>query len=56
VIDQYDGIRSERPYHPARSVEEALEILVEGKGTLYDPQVIDAFLEFIHKDGNEPTE
>ena len=56
VVDQFDGIRSERPYHPARSLEESLKILVEGKGRLYDPQVVDAFLELIQKDGNESTE
>jgi len=56
VIDQFDGIRSERPYHPARSVEEALKVLGEGRGTLYDPQVFDTFLEFMQRNGNEPAE
>jgi len=56
VVDHFDGIRSKRPYHPARSVEEALKILEEGRGTLYDPQVVDTFLEIIQRDGSESTE
>jgi len=56
VIDQFDGIRSERPYHPARTFEEAIQILGEGRGTLYDPQVVDTFLELMQRNGNESTE
>jgi putative nucleotidyltransferase with HDIG domain len=54
VIDTYDAIRSDRPYNQARPPEEAFRELRRGKGTLFDPQVVDIFLELMQRDGNEP--
>jgi HD-GYP domain-containing protein (c-di-GMP phosphodiesterase class II) len=44
VIDAYDAITSERPYSPARTHEEAVEILLSESGTTFDPDVVRAFL------------
>lgn len=44
VADVYDALRSERQYKSAMSHEQAKQILVDGRGTHFDPQVIDAFL------------
>jgi len=44
VADVFDALTSDRVYQPARPVDEALEILCEGRGALFDPEVIDAFL------------
>ncbi|MGI9430101.1 MAG: HD domain-containing phosphohydrolase [Bythopirellula sp.] len=44
VADVFDALTSERPYKEAFSVEKALSILEEGRGTHFDPDVLDAFL------------
>ena len=45
VADVFDAVTSERPYKPAFSNEEALEILRDGKGKHFDPRVIDVFFD-----------
>jgi putative two-component system response regulator len=44
VADVFDALTSNRVYQAARPVDEALEIVCEGRGALFDPDVIDAFL------------
>ncbi len=48
VADVYDALTSKRPYKRAMSHLESREIIVKGKGTQFDPQVVDAFLR--HED------
>jgi len=43
VIDSYDAIRSDRPYSHGKNVEEAIGQIIAGRGTQYDPAVVDAF-------------
>jgi HD-GYP domain-containing protein (c-di-GMP phosphodiesterase class II) len=43
VADVYDAITSERVYKPAMSHARACEIIVAGRGTHFDPRVVDAF-------------
>lgn len=45
LADVYDALISERVYKPAFSHEKARNIIVEGRGTHFDPDVVDAFLE-----------
>jgi len=45
IGDVYDAVTSERPYKPAYSIEEALQILREGRGTQFDPEVVDVFFD-----------
>lgn len=45
VADVFDALTSERPYKKAFSNEKAYEILREGRGTHFDPKVLDAFFE-----------
>jgi len=44
VADVYDSLTSDRPYRKAMSPFDAKEILVKGRGTDFDPTVVDAFL------------
>ena len=47
VADVYDALASERVYKKALPREEALRIMKEGRGTQFDPDVLDAFLEVV---------
>ena len=45
VADVFDAVTSERPYKPAFPNDEAMRILRDGRGSQFDPQVVDAFFE-----------
>ena len=45
VADVYDSLTSDRPYRKAMSPFEAKDILLKGRGTDFDPVVVDAFME-----------
>jgi len=42
VADVVEAMASHRPYRPALGIKYALEEITEHRGTLYDPEVIDA--------------
>ncbi len=44
VADAYDAMTTDRPYRPALPPEAALDELKRGRGTQFDPDVVDAFL------------
>ncbi|MFZ5773938.1 MAG: HD domain-containing phosphohydrolase [Thermodesulfobacteriota bacterium] len=44
VADVYDSLRSMRVYKSAKGHEEAAAIIREGRGSHFDPDVVDAFL------------
>jgi putative nucleotidyltransferase with HDIG domain len=43
VVDCYDALTSDRPYRRAMSDEDALTIIRERRGTMYEPAVVDMF-------------
>jgi putative two-component system response regulator len=43
IADVYDALVSDRPYKKALSHEEAVLIILEGKGTHFDPVLVDVF-------------
>jgi putative nucleotidyltransferase with HDIG domain len=45
VIDCFDALTSDRPYRQRLSDEQALAILKGRRGTMYDPMIVDTFLE-----------
>lgn len=45
VADVFDALSSRRPYKEPYSREACLEIILQGRGTQFDPQVVDAFVE-----------
>ena len=44
VVDCFDALTSDRPYRPRLSDAEAIGILLERRGTMYDPLIVDAFI------------
>lgn len=47
VVDCYDALMSDRPYRPRMPVEQALAILRDRAGTMYDPSIVDGFLRLL---------
>lgn len=45
VADVYDALTSKRVYKPAFSHEKSIEIILEGRGTQFDPDIVDAFMK-----------
>jgi putative two-component system response regulator len=43
IADVYDALISDRPYKKAFTHEEAVRIILEGKGTHFDPVLVDVF-------------
>lgn len=52
VADVYDGLVAERSYKKAKTHEEAYNIITQGAGVQFDPQVVAAF-QRVHMDINE---
>jgi putative two-component system response regulator len=44
VADAYDSLTSKRPYRPGFSHNQAIEVLKDGGGAQWDPEVVGAFL------------
>jgi putative nucleotidyltransferase with HDIG domain len=44
VVDCFDALTSDRPYRPRLSDGEALGILLERRGSMYDPLIVDTFI------------
>jgi putative nucleotidyltransferase with HDIG domain len=50
VVDCFDALTSDRPYRPRLSDKEALSILEERRGQMYDPLMVDTFTK-LHAQG-----
>lgn len=44
VADVFDALTSKRPYKEALGYEESLEILARGRGSHFDPEILDVFV------------
>lgn len=49
IADVYDALVSERPYKHPFTHEEAVQIIVDGKGTQFDPTLVDVFEQLTDK-------
>ncbi|MDQ3877071.1 MAG: HD domain-containing protein [Actinomycetota bacterium] len=47
VADAYDAMTSDRPYRPAMEPADALDVIRQSAGSLYDPAVVDLFEEVV---------
>lgn len=55
VADVVEAVSSHRPYRPALGFEAAVKIIKDGKGKLFNPEVVDACVELLAVDGFEFT-
>jgi putative nucleotidyltransferase with HDIG domain len=44
VVDCFDALTSDRPYRPRLPDSEAIKILLQRRGSMYDPLVVDTFI------------
>ncbi len=51
VADVVEAISSHRPYRPALGIDKALEEILQNRGTLYDPEVVNACLRLFKEKG-----
>lgn len=49
IADVYDALISRRVYRPSVSHEQAVKIILEGKGTQFDSDIVDSFYE-VHEE------
>ena len=49
VVDAFDAMTTDRVYKKALSIREAVKELEDGKGTQFNPIVVDAFIEILKK-------
>lgn len=49
IADVFDALTSDRVYRPAMTVERTLSIMTEGRGTQFDPELIDLFIDSIEE-------
>jgi diguanylate cyclase (GGDEF)-like protein/putative nucleotidyltransferase with HDIG domain len=49
VVDCFDALTSDRPYRPRLSDAEALAVLNQRRGSMYDPLIVDTFVA-VHRD------
>jgi len=45
IADVYEALVSDRPYRNAFTHDKAAEIILEGKGSFFDPRLVDVFIE-----------
>ncbi len=49
VADVMEAMCSHRPYRPAMGIDKALQEILQNKGILYDPDVVDACLQYFEE-------
>jgi diguanylate cyclase (GGDEF)-like protein/PAS domain S-box-containing protein len=45
VVDAFEAMTADRPYRKAMSYEKSVEELIKNKGTQFDPELVDVFVE-----------
>ncbi|HEX6971283.1 MAG TPA: HD domain-containing phosphohydrolase, partial [Limnochordia bacterium] len=50
VVDSYDAMTTDRPYRKALARGEAIDELRRGRGQLYDPEIVDIFVQLLADD------
>ena len=55
MVDCYDALTSDRPYRPRMTREQAEQVLLDRRGSMYDPWVVDEFLRILVRLENEAS-
>jgi response regulator RpfG family c-di-GMP phosphodiesterase len=45
IADVFDALTSDRVYRPRMQVRRAVAVMIEGRGTHFDPELLDAFID-----------
>jgi diguanylate cyclase (GGDEF)-like protein/putative nucleotidyltransferase with HDIG domain len=53
LVDNYDALRSDRPYKTGMTREEALSYIKENAGSFFDPTLVELFLSMVDQLENE---
>lgn len=51
LVDVYDALRHERVYKPAWPRERAIDAIAQGKGTMFDPEIVSVFQTVLQNGG-----
>ena len=51
VADVIEAVASHRPYRPALSIEDGLDLISKGRDSLYNAEVVDACIKLFKEDG-----
>jgi putative two-component system response regulator len=49
VADVFDALLSDRVYRPALSADETMDVLKEGSGAQFDPEIVDLLLTHLNR-------
>jgi putative two-component system response regulator len=49
VVDVFDALASERPYKPALPLDKVVAIMADGRGSFFDPRLLDLFLAHLQQ-------
>ena len=55
VADSFEAMTSDRPYRKALSIEKAIQILLEGRGKQWDPNIVNVFVDMIISQTDEKS-
>ena len=50
VADVFDALTSHRPYRTAMPLEKVVEIMTDGSGKMFDPSILDVFLDMVRSE------
>jgi putative nucleotidyltransferase with HDIG domain len=53
IVDVWDALSTSRPYKPAFEQASVREILTKSRGTQFDPELVDLFLDVLDEEGEE---
>ena len=56
VADSFDAMMSNRTYRKGLGFDKAMDELIQSKGTQFDPNIVDAFMKLVEKNGRAKFE
>ena len=56
VVDVWDAVTRDRPYREAMARQEALDLITQGSGEMFDPEIVQIFLDYLENGHTEQDE